>query len=109
MLSQLVKHRIKGIEKMNSNQSPKRAMVASLLYVEASLVFALGAWLAVLGFTHEEKEMAPLLGVIVFAVLDVALDVVLDVAFDVAFDVALCFFDSQLLPSFGALANSALK
>ncbi len=54
------------------NQSPKRAMVASLLYVEASLVFALGAWLAVLGFTHEEKEMAPLLGVIVFAVLGAA-------------------------------------
>jgi hypothetical protein len=35
-------------------------------------VFALGAWLTVLGFTHEEKEMAPLLGVIVFAVLGAA-------------------------------------
>jgi hypothetical protein len=51
------------------NLSTKRATVASLLYVEAGLVFALGAWLTVLGFTHEEKEMAPLLGVIVFAVL----------------------------------------
>jgi hypothetical protein len=54
------------------NLSTKRATVASLLYVEAGLVFALGAWLTVLGFTHEEKEMAPLLGVIVFAVLGAA-------------------------------------
>jgi hypothetical protein len=54
------------------NLSAKRATVASLLYIEASLVFALGAWLTVLGFTHEEKEMAPLLGVIVFAVLGAA-------------------------------------
>jgi hypothetical protein len=54
------------------NLSAKRATVASLLYVEAGLVFALGAWLTVLGFTHEEKEMAPLLGVIVFAVLGAA-------------------------------------
>jgi hypothetical protein len=43
--------------------------VAALLYIEASLVLALGVWLAVLGFTHEEKEMAPLIGVIVFALL----------------------------------------
>ena len=54
------------------NLSSKRATVASLLYIEAGLVFALGAWLTVLGFTHEEKEMAPLLGVIVFAVLGAA-------------------------------------
>ena len=54
------------------NLSTKRATVASLLYVEAGLVFALGAWLTVLGFTHEEKEMAPLLGVIAFAVLGAA-------------------------------------
>jgi hypothetical protein len=50
-------------------ENNKRATVASLLYIEAGLVFALGAWPTVLGFTHEEKEMAPLLGVIVFAVL----------------------------------------
>ncbi|MCX6444930.1 MAG: hypothetical protein NTY85_05310 [Actinobacteria bacterium] len=54
------------------NLSPKRATVASLLYVEASLVFALGAYMTVMGFTHEEKEMAPLLGVIVFAALGAA-------------------------------------
>jgi hypothetical protein len=53
-------------------KSSKRNQVALLLYVEAGLVFALGAWLTVLGFTHEEKEMAPLLGVIVFAVLGAA-------------------------------------
>ena len=52
--------------------STKRSRVAALLYVEAGLVLALGLWLAVLGFTHEEKEMAPLLGVITFAALGAA-------------------------------------
>jgi hypothetical protein len=41
--------------------------VAALLYVEAGIVFALGLWLTVLGFTHEEKEMTPLLAEIGFA------------------------------------------
>ena len=50
----------------------KRRLVAALLYIEASLVLALGVWLAVLGFTHSEKEMAPLIGVIVFALLGAA-------------------------------------
>ena len=54
------------------NQSAKRPTVAALLYIEASLVLALGVWLAVLGFTHSEKEMAPLVGVIVFALLGAA-------------------------------------
>jgi len=43
--------------------------VATLLYIEAGILFSLAAWLLVLGFTHEEKEMAPLIGVIVFALL----------------------------------------
>ena len=43
--------------------------MATLLYIEAGILFSLAAWLLVLGFTHEEKEMAPLIGVIVFALL----------------------------------------
>jgi hypothetical protein len=50
-------------------QSAKRSRVAALLYVEAGIVFALGLWLTVLGFTHEEKEMAPLLAEIGFAAI----------------------------------------
>jgi len=49
--------------------SPRRSIVATLLYIEAGILFSLAAWLLVLGFTHEEKEMAPLIGVIVFALL----------------------------------------
>ena len=52
-----------------SNTSASRTTVATLLYVEAGIVFALGAWLGVLGLTHDKKELAPLLGVIVFAFL----------------------------------------
>jgi hypothetical protein len=48
-------------------RSAKRSRVAALLYVEAGIVFALGLWLTVLGFTHEEKEMTPLLAEIGFA------------------------------------------
>ena len=53
----------------SSNSSPHRSTVATLLYIEASIVLALGVWLGVLGLTHDKKELAPLLGVIVFAVL----------------------------------------
>ena len=49
------------------NLSSKRSRVAALLYVEAGIVFALGLWLTVLGFTHDEKEMTPLLAEIGFA------------------------------------------
>ena len=52
-----------------ANLSPKRSTVAALLYIEAGLVLALGVWLVVLGFTHEEKELPPLIGVVVFAIL----------------------------------------
>jgi intracellular septation protein A len=53
----------------SANLSPKRSTVAALLYIEASLVLALGVWLVVLGFTHEEKELPPLIGVVIFAIL----------------------------------------
>lgn len=53
----------------DANLSPKRPRVAALLYVEAGLVLALGLWLVVLGFTHEKKELPPLIGVVIFAIL----------------------------------------
>ncbi|CAN2178058.1 hypothetical protein MCEMRE26_00215 [Candidatus Nanopelagicaceae bacterium] len=61
-----------SISKRKMIFSNKRSTVATLLYIEAGIVLALGLWLAVLGFTHEEKEMAPLLGVITFAALGAA-------------------------------------
>lgn len=52
-----------------SNTSPLRSTVATLLYIEAGIVFALGLWLIFFSFTHENEEVAPLLGEISFAVL----------------------------------------
>jgi len=49
-------------------QSRKRSIVATLLYVEGALVLALAVWLLVLGFTHENREILPLLGVLLFAI-----------------------------------------
>jgi len=46
-----------------------RSTVANLLYIEAAIVLALAAWLVALGITHHQPELAPLLGVIIFAVL----------------------------------------
>ena len=46
-----------------------RTTVATLLYIESAIVFALAGWLVALGFTHDQKEIAPLVGVIIFAVL----------------------------------------
>ena len=43
--------------------------MATLLYCEAALVFALGLWLTIFSFTHENVEVAPLLGEISFAAL----------------------------------------
>ena len=47
----------------------KRKLVALFLYIEAAIVLALAVWLVTLGFTHEQKELPPLVGVIVFALL----------------------------------------
>jgi len=51
-----------------TNASP-RSSLATLLFIEAAIVFALGGWLAVLGITHHQRELPPLIGVIVFALL----------------------------------------
>ena len=56
---------IMGI-KMNSS---KRSTVATLLYIEAGIVLALGLWLTLFSFTHENEEIAPLLGEISFATI----------------------------------------
>jgi hypothetical protein len=52
-----------------SKQSALRPIVATLLYIEAAIVLALALWLVELGITHHQKEIAPLVGVIIFAVL----------------------------------------
>ena len=55
---------------MSANKiPPHRFRVATLLYIEALIVLALAMWLVTLGFTHAQKEFAPLTGVIVFALL----------------------------------------
>ena len=52
-----------------ANISPHRSRVATLLYIEAAIVLALAVWLITLGFTHGQRELAPLIGVVVFALL----------------------------------------
>jgi len=46
-----------------------RALVASLLFIEAAVIAGLGLWLVVFSFTHENVEILPLLGVLLFALL----------------------------------------
>jgi len=46
-----------------------RALVASLLFVEAGVVLLLALWLVVLTFTSNSFELLPLLGVLLFALL----------------------------------------
>jgi hypothetical protein len=43
--------------------------VATLLYIEAAILLALALWLVELGITHHQREIAPLVGVIIFAAL----------------------------------------
>jgi hypothetical protein len=49
--------------------SKARALVASLLFVEAGVVLLLALWLVVLTFTSDSFELLPLLGVLLFALL----------------------------------------
>jgi len=46
-----------------------RAMVASLLFVEAAIILALGLWLIILAANSSGTEILPLLGVVLFALL----------------------------------------
>ena len=49
-----------------------RALVASLLFVEAGVVVSLALWLVVLTFTTDSFELLPFLGVLLFALLGAA-------------------------------------
>jgi len=51
------------------HKNDARSMVATLLFIEGGIVLALAGWLIALGITHDQKEIAPLVGVIIFAVL----------------------------------------
>ena len=46
-----------------------RALVASLLFIEAGVVFTLAAWLMVLTVTSDSFELLPLIAVLLFALL----------------------------------------
>ena len=59
------------------NQDPAkaakaRALVASLLFVEAGVVVLLALWLVMLTFTTDSFELLPFLGVLLFALLGAA-------------------------------------
>jgi hypothetical protein len=59
------------------NQDPAkaakaRALVASLLFVEAGVVVLLALWLITLTFTTDSFELLPFLGVLLFALLGAA-------------------------------------
>jgi hypothetical protein len=55
---------------VSSNKKPShRSKVATLLYIEAVIVLSLGLWLIFFSFTHENEEIAPLLGEISFAAI----------------------------------------
>jgi hypothetical protein len=43
-----------------------RALVASLLFVEAAVIAGLALWLIVMTFTHDNVEILPLLGVLLY-------------------------------------------
>lgn len=49
-----------------------RALVASLLFIEAGVIVALALWLVVLTFTADSFELLPFLGVLLFALLGAA-------------------------------------
>jgi hypothetical protein len=49
--------------------SKARALVASLLFIEAGVVVLLALWLVALTFTADSFELLPFLGVLLFALL----------------------------------------
>ena len=67
------KERVNNSQPKSSGNSfkkrSKRSIVATLLYIEAAIVLALALWLIVFSFTHENVEVAPVLGEIGFALL----------------------------------------
>jgi hypothetical protein len=51
-----------------SRQMLPRTIASALLFVEGAVVLALGGWMIFFGFTHENREILPLLGVVLFAI-----------------------------------------
>jgi hypothetical protein len=51
-----------------SRQMLPRTIASTLLFVEGAVVLALGGWMIFFGFTHENREILPLLGVVLFAI-----------------------------------------
>ena len=51
-----------------SRQILPRTIASTLLFIEGAVVLALGGWMVVFGFTHENREILPLLGVVLFAI-----------------------------------------
>ena len=45
-----------------------RRAASRLLLMEGGFVLALGGWMIFFGFTHENREILPLLGVVLFAI-----------------------------------------
>ena len=55
--------------KVPAKEARKRSIVSTLLYIEGAIVLALGIWVGVMGITHEDREIPPLMGVLGFSVL----------------------------------------
>jgi cytochrome c biogenesis factor len=53
----------------SAKQARMRSIVSTLLYIEGAIVLALGMWVAVMGFTHEDREIPPLAGVLLFSLV----------------------------------------
>ena len=49
-----------------AKQARKRSIVTTLLYIEGAVVLSLGVWVAIMGITHEDREIPPLMGVLGF-------------------------------------------
>jgi hypothetical protein len=52
-----------------AKQERMRSIVSALLYVEGVIVLSLGIWMGIMGITHEDREIEPLMGVLGFTVL----------------------------------------
>ena len=52
-----------------AKEARKRSIVSTLLYIEGAIVLALGVWMGVMGITHEDRELPPLMGVLLFSLV----------------------------------------
>ena len=52
-----------------AKQARMRSIVSTLLYIEGAIVLSLGVWMGVMGITHEDRELPPLMGVLLFSLV----------------------------------------